>query len=333
MSHGHLHTHQVSVVVPVYRAEKTLESLVGELVELHVPRTTPAGFSWRVSEVILVHDHGPDRSADVIRALAEEHEDVGAVWLSRNFGQHAATLAGMASSGSEWVATIDEDGQHDPREIGLLLDAAMRLATPLVYGTPANTPPHGIFRNNASRGAKAIIALVSGDPHATKYQSFRLMTGEIARSVAAYAGPGVYLDVALRWIAPEPTTADIKLRGTEVRSSGYTLRKLIAHFWRLVLTSGTRGLRLVSGLGAILAALGVVVAITLAFQRLLDGSVPEGWTSTIVVLLIASGAILFSLGVIAEYLGVAVNMAMGRPRYLIVSDPAQGPLGRHRTER
>ena len=87
---------------------------------------------------------------------------------------------------------------------------------------------------------------------------------------------------------------------------------------------------MVSALGAVLAVIGVVVAVALVVAKLAGSTVAQGWTSLVTILLITSGAILFSLGVIAEYLGVAVNMAMGRPTYLIVGDPAEGPLGRGR---
>lgn len=83
-------------------------------------------------------------------------------------------------------------------------------------------------------------------------------------------------------------------------------------------------------LGAVFGVAGVVVAVALAIARIAGESVPAGWTSLIVVMLLATGLILFAIGVVAEYIGVAVNMAMGRPLYLIVSDPAQGPLGRAR---
>ncbi len=116
------------------------------------------------------------------------------------------------------------------------------------------------------------------------------------------------------------------LREEADRVSGYNVRTLASHFWRLTLTSGTRGLRVVSVLGAVLALLGVIVAVLLVIARLAHWTIEPGWTS--IVTFMASGAILFSLGVLAEYLGVAVNMAMGRPAYLIVSDPAEGPIGR-----
>jgi len=154
------------------------------------------------------------------------------------------------------------------------------------------------------------------------------MLGEIARGVGAYAGAGVYLDVALGWIAGSVATCPVELREEGRRESGYTLRTLASHFWRMVLTSGTRLLRLVSVLGVAFGLLGVLFAIVLGVIRL-TGSVPvAGWTSVMVAVLVGTGAVLFSLGIVAEYLGVAVNMAMGKPLYLITSDPVDGPLGR-----
>jgi undecaprenyl-phosphate 4-deoxy-4-formamido-L-arabinose transferase len=98
----------------------------------------------------------------------------------------------------------------------------------------------------------------------------------------------------------------------------------------MVLSSGTRGLRIVSVLGAIFALVGVFFAIYFLIQRLAGGDFPQGWTTVVIVALLSSGAILISLGIIAEYLGVAVNMAMGKPLYTIMNDPDKGPLGRRK---
>ena len=142
--------HTISIVVPVYRGEETLDSLVDEIRPLTEGVRTPKGTTMRVAEVLLVHDNGPDASADVIRRLAKETSFVRPVWLSRNFGQHAATIAGMSSTGSEWIATLDEDGQWDPADIGRLLDTALDEGAQLVYGRSTNPPPHGAFRNFCS---------------------------------------------------------------------------------------------------------------------------------------------------------------------------------------
>jgi hypothetical protein len=235
----------------------------------------------------------------------------------------------MASSFGDWIVTVDEDGQHDPADIANLLDGALSHGAQLVYARPVNAAPHTRFRNLTSRLSKAALNVISGgDVDASLYHSFRLVLGEVGRSVAAYAGHGVYLDVALGWVAGRPATASATMRDEGDRQSGYRLRTLVSHFWRMVITGGTRGLRLVSVLGIALSVIGLLVAVYLVIARLAGDQTPQGWTSLAVLTLFTGGIVLFSLGVIAEYVGVAVNMAMGKPPYLIVSDPNSGPLGR-----
>lgn len=321
--------HTVSVVIPVYQGELTLDAVVAELLALPSPWMSDAGHLIEVAEILLIWDNGPDGSAEVIRRLAATHPQVRPVWLSRNFGQHAATLAGMASSGGDWIVTIDEDGQHDPRSIADMMDVAMSKGSPVVYAEPTNPAPHGWLRNIASRLAKWTVAVLSGGGTAPHYQSFRLVLGEIGRSVAAYAGSGVYLDVAIGWVAGSHAVCPVTLRLGSGRPSGYSFRSLLSHYWSLVISSGTRALRMVSAIGVVFAVLGLAVAGWLLVSSLAGTQqTVRGWASTIVVILVTSGTMLFSLGVIAEYLGVAVNMAMGKPLYLIVSDPSVGPLGR-----
>ncbi|MFC4606079.1 glycosyltransferase [Rhodococcus kronopolitis] len=322
--------HRISVVVPVYQGERTLDALIEEIRPLTTTTTTPGGRPMVVEEVLLVFDHGPDDSAAVIRALAKQHEFIRPIWLSRNFGQHPATLAGMASSGGEWVVTMDEDGQHDPADIGGLLDTALDQQATLVYAQPVNPAPHGALRNAASKSSKWLTTKILSSENSVKYQSFRLVLGEVGRSVAAYAGSEAYLDVALGWIAGEVTTSPVRLRDERGRASGYHLRSLLSHFWRMVLSSGTKGLRMVSLIGFLFAVCGLAIVLYVLVSYLFfdAGAEVRGWASTMIVMLFGFGAVLFSLGVIAEYVGVAVKTAMGKPPYLIVSDPAAGPLGR-----
>lgn len=319
--------HRISIVIPVYQAAKTLRGVIGEIEPLVPGFTTPNGHRARIEEVVVAYDRGPDDSASVIRALSSEFAWIKAVWLSRNFGQHAATLAGIASSGGDWVVTLDEDGQHDPAEIGVLLDAALREQADLVYAEPVNRPPHGFVRNTASRTSKRMLETIFGGGKASHFNSYRLMLGEIGRSVAAYAGTGVYLDVALGWVAARIVTAPVTLREEGDRKSGYSYRRLFAHFWRMILTSGTQGLRLVTATGVVFFLGGLLFAIYLTVMRFAAGNIPEGWTSQMVLTAVGIGVVLVSLGIIAEYLGVAVNVALGKPTYLIVRDPAAGPLG------
>jgi len=319
---------RISIVIPVYRGERTLEPLITEIVPLTEPSSTPGGLRFVVGDIVLVNDGAVDGSSGVMTALATRHPFVVPLWLSRNYGQHAATLAGMASTSGEWVVTLDEDGQHNPKDIGVLLDEAIATGCSLVYSRAVNPPPHGWLRNLLSRGAKRVVSLLVGSDRIGLFQSFRLVDGEVARSLAAYCGQGVYLDIALGWVVDRVSTAPVTLRQEGDRPSGYNLVKLFSHFWRLVLTAGTRPLRMI----ALLGGFSILVAVAVMFKAFLDKYLHQvpvaGWTSLIVVLSFFSGVILFSLSVIAEYIGLTLNMAMGRPTYLVVYHP---PRPRRRT--
>lgn len=315
--------HRVSLVIPVYLGELTLPLLMKEIALLTQEQYTPNGVRFIVSEVLLVHDCGSDRSDKVMEELGTHYSFVRPVWLSRNYGQHAATMAGMASATGNWVVTIDEDGQQNPADIGKMLDSALKESLQLVYAWPTNQPPHGWLRNTFSRTAKAITTKLLNNDHVVKFNSFRLIDGEIARTLAAYCGNGVYLDVGLFWITGRIGHCPIQLRNEMNRPSGYSYMKLFGHFWHLILTTGTRPLRLITlmGFGSMMLA----IAITgYALYGKFSGNVPvQGWTSLLITVSFFSGVILTSLGTIAEYLAVTMGIVMGKPLYVISTKPTR----------
>lgn len=320
--------YRVSVVVPVYRGERTLPTIVGEIEPLTQEQRTPSGLRYVCCEVLLVHDCGPDQSDRAIETLASRYPFVRPVWLSRNYGQHAATLAGMASAVGDWVATIDEDGQQDPADIGLLLDEGVRRRLQLVYAKPVNPPPHGWLRNAFSRTAKSITSRILGNDQIGRFNSFRLVDGEIARTLAAYCGNGVYLDVGLFWITARIGHAPIRLRNEMDRPSGYSYLRLLGHFWNLILTTGTRPLRLITLLGMGSVVLAALIGLYALYGHF-TGRIPvQGWASLLIVVAFFSGSILMALGVIAEYLAVTMGIVMGKPLYVVSSRPTRPMRGR-----
>ena len=252
------------------------------------------------------------------------------MWLSKNFGQHAATLAGMAATTSEWIITIDEDGQQNPTDFGNLLDTAIENDASLVYAKPTNRPPHGAIRNTFSWIVKNTIFRLLTDGSHRNFNSFRLVSGAVGRTLAAYVGDGVYLDVALTWIVQNVAQCPVELRQETRKESGYGYRRLSSHFWRLVLSSGTRPLRIVGFIGIGSFAAGVVAAAVIVFGKLSYGYTVSGWASVFVALLLMGGLILLVLGVLAEYLGMIVRASIGKPLYVAVSDPDLTALRRSR---
>ena len=313
----------VSIIIPVYRGETTLPTLVEEIQCLTEPQMTPGGKPYLISEVILVHDCGPDRSDLVIEALNEKYSFVKLVWLSKNFGQHAASMAGMASATGDWVVTLDEDGQQDPHDVGRLLDTALDKSLQLVYAQPTNLPNHGWLRNTLSRTAKAITVKLLKNSPMGKFNSYRLIDGEIARTLAAYCGNGVYLDVGLYWMVGRIGHCPLQLRNEMDRPSGYSYAKLFGHFWNLILTTGTRPLRLITIMGFCSLVLSIIITAYALYGKFFLDLPVQGWASLVIVVAFFSGATLTSLGVIAEYLAVTTGIAMGKPLYVVSTKPTR----------
>lgn len=316
---------RISVVIPTYRGAESLPHLIEELLVFAQSSVTPAGVPFRITEIVLVHDCGPDRTDLCLEQLAERHPQVRPLWLSRNFGQHAATLAGMASAVGDWIVTMDEDGQQDPQDLPQMLDVAVAGNLQLVYALPTNPPPHGIWRNAASRMAKFISTKLLGLDKLGRFNSFRLVDGEVGRALAAYCGHGVYLDVGLSWVTSRIGHCPVRLR-EEGRPSGYSLVKLIGHFWGLVLTTGTRPLRMITLAGVLSILLAIGVTVWIVIRKMFGEIEVQGWASLLIAVMFFSGTILMALGVIAEYMATTMGIAMGRPLYVISSKPTRmGP--------
>jgi polyisoprenyl-phosphate glycosyltransferase len=314
---------RLSLVIPVYRGERTLAELTLQVTPLTQENKTPAGRPFVVSELILVHDCGPDHSDRVIEALAAEHAFVRPVWLTRNSGQHPATLAGMATATGDWVVTLDEDGQQNPADVGAMLDVALDQHLQVVYARPSNPPPHGWLRNLLSRTAKRITSQVLGNPEAGRFNSFRLVRGDIARTLAAYCGNGVYLDVGLFWVAGRVGHCPIELRQEMDRPSGYSYLKLLGHFWNLILSTGTRPLRVITLMGALSVAVAVLLMVYALHGRYFSDQAVPGWASLLMALAFFNGAVLMALGIIAEYLAVTMSIVMGKPLYVVSPVPTR----------
>ena len=170
---------------------------------------------------------------------------------------------------------------------------------------------------------RPIASQLLGNDQIGRFNSFRLVDGEIARTLAAYCGNGVYLDVGLFWIAGRIGHAPIRLRAEMDRPSGYSYIRLLGHFWNLILTTGTRPLRLITLTGLASMVLAALLGLYAAYGHF-TGRIPvQGWASLLIVVSFFSGAILMSLGVIAEYLAVTMGIVMGKPLYVVASRPTR----------
>lgn len=321
-------THSISVVIPIYRVADELTPLLEELRTMSESRVSRDGHPYVIREVIVVFDGSELSRAESLRRLVGTSEFIRVVWLSRNFGQHPATLAGMSASAGEWIVTLDEDGQFPPDAIPELLDHAIREGSPVVYGQPTTPTPHPLWRRVASWLARAAFRVIAENRDWSRFSSFRLMLGEVGRAVGAYCTNETYLDVALSWVSPRSSSVRVHYRESRSKS-GYDLKRLSAHFIRMFLTMGTRPMRIFAVAGAFASLGGFILSGALLYRRIVFGF-PTGFASTLALLLVMTGLLLLGLSVLAEYIGLIVRSAIGRPLYVSVSDPTQSALVRDR---
>jgi undecaprenyl-phosphate 4-deoxy-4-formamido-L-arabinose transferase len=296
------------VVVPVYNSELSLRDLVSRLQP--VLQAVVAAY-----ELVLVNDGSRDRSWQVVCELAAQNDWVRGIDLMRNFGQHNALLCGIRAAKYEVVVTMDDDLQHPPEEIPKLLDK-LNEGPDVVYGTPREEQ-HGLWRDLASQLTKLALQNAMGAEIARQVSAFRIFRAKVRDAFADYHAPFVSIDVLLTWgttrFAAIPVRHDPRLLG----ASNYTLRKLVAHALNMMTGFSTMPLQLASLMGFAFTLFGLGVLVYVVGRYLIQGSAVAGFPFLASVIAIFSGAQLFALGIIGEYLARIHFRIMERPSFVI----------------
>jgi glycosyltransferase involved in cell wall biosynthesis len=298
----------VSVVIPVYRAELTLRDLYAQLVP-EMERLTDE------FEIIFVEDCGGDASWDVIRELAQSDPRVRGIRLNRNFGQHNALLCGIRAARHELLLTMDDDLQHPVGEISSLLKA-MDDDVDVVYGTPIEQQ-HGFLRDMASYITKLALSGAMGAEVARNVSAFRVFRTGLREAFSQYRSPSVSIDVLLTWATTRFAVIRVRHEPRRAGVSGYSIGKLIKHAVDLMTGFSTLPLQLASIAGFGFVLLGVLLLAYVLIGYLIHGSQVPGFAFLACTITIFSGAQLFALGVIGEYLARMHFRSMDRPAYVV----------------
>jgi glycosyltransferase involved in cell wall biosynthesis len=281
----------ISVVVPVYKSQATLPALVERLDKVL------SGLSEHY-EIILVNDDSPDQSWDVILALSKQYAGVRGIDLMRNYGQHNATLCGIRLACHEVVVTMDDDLQHRPEDIPLLLDK-LEKGYDVVYGVPKKLP-HSWWRNLGSVLTKWVVAAAIGIPTVRDVSAFRAFRTDLRRAFDDYENPDVMIDVLLSWGTTHFTTVPVDEQPRSVGKSNYNLARLLRMSLLYLTNFSTKPLRFSNIIGfffTLIGFIGFIYVITIYFVA---GSVP-GFPFLASAIMVFSGVQLFALGIIGEY--------------------------------
>jgi undecaprenyl-phosphate 4-deoxy-4-formamido-L-arabinose transferase len=298
----------LSVVVPVYNSERTLQALAERLVGALEPLD-------REYEIVLVNDGSDDGSWDAIVALARKDSRIRGLDLVHNYGQHNALLAGARAARNPITVTLDDDLQNPPEEIPKLLEK-LEEGHDLVYGK-ALEEQHGLARNLATRLTKLALRAAIGGDIAGKVSAYRAFRTPLRDAFAGFEGPDVSLDVLLSWgsrrVAAVPVAHSPRAEGR----STYTFGRLAKHALDVLTGFSTRPLRAASLIGLAFTLVGFGVLVLVLVRYFAEGSPVRGFPFLASIIAIFSGVQLLTLGVIGEYLARVHGRVMDRPPYTV----------------
>jgi len=299
----------ISVVTPVYNGEGSVAELCRRLGEV-LPRIALE------HEIILVNDGSRDRSWDVISELSSRCPAVRGFNLMRNYGQHNALLCGIRAAKYDVIVTMDDDLQQPPEEIPQLL-ARFEEGFDVVYGVPT-VEQNGLMRALASRITRLALRTAVGSEVAKNVSAFRLFRTQLREAFAGYQTPFVSIDVLLTWATTRFTATRIPFQKRYCGSSNYRFTTLLRHALNMMTGFSTAPLQLASLIGFGCTLLGIAIFVYVVGCYLLQGSIP-GFPFLASIIAIFSGAQLFALGVIGEYLARIHFRTMNRPVYIVRS--------------
>lgn len=305
----------LSVIIPVYRSAESLPELLVELA-----RVLPAIAADY--EVILVDDASPDESWRVAQALAAQYPWLSAIQLMRNYGQHNALLCGIRAARCELIVTMDDDLQHPPDQIPVLL-AELDRGFDVVYGAP-HDEQHGLLRDLASQMTKIALQGAMGVAIARKVSAFRVFRANLRDAFDRFHGPNVSIDVLLTWGTTRFSAVTVRHQPRKYGQSSYTLAKLIRHALNMITGFSVLPLQIASLIGFAFFGVGMVVLIYVIGRYLVEGTPVAGFPFLASIIALFAGAQLFALGIIGEYLARMYLRSMDRPVYTV-----RATLGAH----
>jgi dolichol-phosphate mannosyltransferase/undecaprenyl-phosphate 4-deoxy-4-formamido-L-arabinose transferase len=298
-----------SIVVPVYRSEQSLR-------ELYERINSTFELIDGDYELILVEDGGRDNSWHVMRSLRQRDDRVKIIRLSRNFGQHNALMCGFSFASGEYVITIDDDLQNPPEEIPKLIKAIRESGLDAIFGIP-HERKHSFLRNIGSFVFRRFVLLIFRHHAAYQMSNFRIIRKELVDALLTIHTPNPAVGPLLWNVTDRVGNITVEHRERPYGETTYTSSKLIRQFFHVVLYHSTLPLKwvFVSGLCSICLAflLGAYYLTLFLMGRI---TVP-GWITLLLVVLFFSGVIMFSLGMIGEYLLRITQEVNQAPQYVI----------------
>lgn len=309
---------KISFVIPCYRSAKTIGGVVAEI------QDTMASMPEYVYDIFLVNDCSPDDTYEVIRALCRQNGNITGISLAKNFGQHAALMAGLRRSDGDIVVCLDDDGQTPADEVGKLL-AGIENGSDVVYASYENKK-HSAFRNFGTWMNDIMTRVMLGKPknlHLTSYFAARRF---VVDSMLKYENSYPYIIGLVLRATRNIANVPVRHRSRESGPSGYTIKKLLGLWFNGFTAFSIFPLRVATVTGVIFSGAGFIYGIYTIVKKFVNPDVPLGFSSLMAAVVFIGGMLMIMLGLIGEYIGRIYISINNSPQYVIREETGREKL-------
>ncbi len=300
---------KVSFVIPCYRSEHTLPHVIAEIKE---KMATLAQYEY---DIFLVNDCSPDNTFDVIKKLCSENDNIKGIGFARNFGQHAALMAGLRHSDGDYVVCLDDDGQTPADEVDKLL-AKLDDGYDAVYAAYEHKQ-HSAFRNMGSRVNEMMLRIMLEKPKDLYISSYFAVKRFVVEDMIRYENSYPYVIGLVLRATKNIANVVVNHREREEGNSGYTLKKLLSLWFNGFTAFSVKPLRIATTVGGTSAAVGFLYGLYTIIKRFVNPAVPMGFSAIMSAIVFFGGMMMLMLGMIGEYIGRIYISLNNSPQYVI----------------
>ena len=300
---------KISFVIPCYRSEKMIGKVIEEI------RETMAKMPQYTYEAVLINDCSPDNTFGAIKELAEKYSFIKGINLARNFGQHAALMAGFRHVTGDVVVCLDDDGQTPADEVGKLL-AKIEEGEDVVYAKYEHKQ-HSAFRNLGSKVNEIMTRFMLGKPKELYISSYFAARRFVIEDVIRYENSYPYVIGLVLRVTKRISNVSVNHRDREEGTSGYTLKKLFGLWFNGFTAFSVKPLRIATVMGGFSAFAGFAYGLYTILKKVIVPDVPIGFSALMSAIVIFGGMIMLMLGMIGEYVGRAYICMNSAPQYVV----------------
>lgn len=300
---------KISFVIPCYRSEHTLPHVIAEI-EQKMKEMTQYEY-----DVFLINDCSPDNTLEVVRELCETHENIKGISFAKNFGQHAALMAGLRHSDGDYVVCLDDDGQTPADEVDKLI-GKLEEGYDAVYAR-YDHKQHSTFRNLGSKVNELMTRMMLDKPKDLYISSYFAVRRFVVEDMIRYGNSYPYVIGLVLRATKNITNVEVHHREREEGTSGYTLKKLLSLWFNGFTAFSVKPLRIATAIGCGCAGVGFLYGLYTIVKRLINPAVPMGFSALMSATVFFGGMIMILLGMIGEYIGRIYISLNNSPQYVI----------------